>query len=227
MSRIYAEASFDTVAHCGAEGWDERTAVAEAGGDGFILEAEVLRVPDRASLGRKRYALLHLRYRGAFRRQFAEDGREVEATKKEEGVKNKGFLNKVEHEVRNDYAMAFEVVEEIVNPFVKRAGLPVPFAKDGTLHFLCDEERSRALEIVAGQRVRLKTLRNTAIIESVGIVDSESKATALNFVGADAGGEGWMDKLQRKGGEAAAAEPIPGDELQGVDDDEWDDDTEE
>ena len=47
---------------------------------------------------------------------------------------------------------------------------------------------------------RLKSVKNTAMIESIAVVDTMTKATALNYVGAEATGEGWTDKLQRKGG---------------------------
>lgn len=55
------------------------------------------------------------------------------------------------------------------------------------------------------------------------MIDTATKATALNYVGAEATGEGWTDKLQRKGGGAASTEPLPSDRLEGVDEDEWDD----
>lgn len=87
MSRshmIYNETSHDAVTHTGLASWDESKAVSADDGSGFVLEAEVLRVPDRATAGGKRYALLHLRYREAFRRRFAPDGTELEVWKKEE-----------------------------------------------------------------------------------------------------------------------------------------------
>jgi hypothetical protein len=121
--------------------------------------------------------------------------------------------------------MSVEEVQAVVNPFIKAAGLPLPHARaEGSIHLLLDESRARAIELIEGQKIRLKTQTDTAIIESIALMDSMSKTTALNFVGGEAAsGEGWTDKLQRKGG-GEAAEPIPGDELQGADDDEWGDD---
>lgn len=61
------------------------------------------------------------------------------------------------------------------------------------------------------------------ISESLGVLDTSTKATTLNFAGAEVTGEGWTEKLMRKGATTNTSEPIPGEELQGVDDEEWDD----
>lgn len=121
--------------------------------------------------------------------------------------------------------MSLESVHEIVNPFVKAAGLPTPYGRDEDVHLLCDEDTARPLDLTAGQVVRLKTVKDTGLVEMIAVVDTSGKATALNFVGGEQVGEGWTDKLQRKGG--ASAEPIPGEELEGVDEDEWDDDADD
>lgn len=59
---------------------------------------------------------------------------------------------------------------------------------------------SRPLDLTTGQKLRIKTVKDSPFIETVGIIDTSSKKTALNFAGAaptgDTAGEGWTDKLQ-------------------------------
>jgi hypothetical protein len=67
---------------------------------------------------------------------------------------NKGFLNKVDTELRGDYALSFDAVVAMTTPFVASAGLPVPRSRaDGSVHMLIEEARARTLDLVAGQRV--------------------------------------------------------------------------
>lgn len=71
--------------------------------------------------------------------------------------------------------------------------------------------------------MRVKTKGCTPFVESLGVVDDATKQTTLNYTG-DSTGKGWTAVLQEKGGTAgASSEPLPGQELEGVDEDEWDD----
>ena len=67
---------------------------------------------------------------------------------------NKGYLNKVDVELRGDHSLSFDAITAKVTPFVVSMGLPVPHSRvDNSVHMLLDEVRARALELVAGQRM--------------------------------------------------------------------------
>lgn len=67
---------------------------------------------------------------------------------------NKGYLNKVDVELRGDHSLSFDAITAKVTPFVASMGLPVPHSRaDNSLHMLFDEVRAQALDLVAGQRM--------------------------------------------------------------------------
>eukprot|EP00041_Stephanoeca_diplocostata_P016730 m.330505 g.330505 ORF g.330505 m.330505 type:complete len:239 (+) comp20462_c0_seq4:307-1023(+) len=238
MSRahmIYNETSHDAEVHnvaysgasTGGNSWSDVTNKDDTilNGDGFVLEGKLYKIPDRVIVDKKhRYSLLYLEYINAFKRRF-EDGTEIEAVKKDERQVLTGYLGKTKTETRADYAMSAGAVQEKSRPLLESLKLPVSLsAASHRLLMLGTEELVRPLGLVEGVHVRLKSFKDSCLIESIGVVDTTTKMTTLNFTGGEATGEGWTDKLMRKGvADSGASGPVPGDELQGCDDDEWDD----
>jgi len=71
-------------------------------------------------------------------------------------------------------------------------------------------------EFKKGDNIRLKTKGDSIIIESC----SKLQNFAKNYNGEDVLG-GWTDKIQVGGPKIDDSKPLPGFDLQGVDDSEW------
>lgn len=88
-------------------------------------------------------------------------------------------------------------------------------AERDVLEFWGDATYMRGLDLKEGDKVRLKTKGDTVLIESV----AKETELATHFHGEQQKGT-WTDQISK--GDQKDDKPVPGEELEGVDDDEWD-----
>ncbi|EGD74123.1 hypothetical protein PTSG_06133 [Salpingoeca rosetta] len=171
---------------------------------------------------RHRYMRLDFEVQGALERQF-EGGVEVEAlshvtTRVRTGHLNSSYVSKTE---RSDRVSQDDAKKRIS---ASQAAMKVEATRfaDGTA-FLVPERVISGSDLHVGDHFRFRTHGDSCFIESLGVVDRLTKAVT-NFSGtsgeADVG-DTWAGKIMAN---KATKEYIPGDDLEGVDSDEWDDD---
>ena len=174
------------------------------------------------STGQKhRFVLLHIEVHRAHRRQFDDAGNEIEPNFGTQHKVNTGYLNssyKVEPRGISD-VLSFDQLDDIINvhPFdrVKR--------KAARCVVLWGEESTLVdMEFDVWASVRAKTRGDCALIESVSQLDSVVKKSAANYAGGETTGKSWTSKVMEVKGRREEAGPLPGEENEGVDEDEWD-----
>ena len=204
MSRIYAEQEYDvTRTALDLPGFEPRHP-----GPGFLLECAVTRRPDRLSINGARFAVLHLEPRSAHVRQYDAAGAEVELATKSDRIVRTGYLS---------HKTVPNASSELPLPTL-RAALE-PLLRPLSLPYLCllgAEDAMRRHGLAPGVAVRVKTEGDGCFVHSLAVAEG---GHLPNLAGGQDAGEGWADRLQRRG--AGAGQPPP--ELEGVDDAEWDD----
>jgi len=215
-------ATLSTAEWAGA--WPPKTS-----GPGIIFEGELKLKPTRlmitdAAQQKHRYRVMHFACTDAFERQYDASGRETAIVQSERTKIRTGYLNSSyqDKQLRSDRLTADEARRRLA-PMTSKllAGHTGP-----NFVFIGPEDEVDAFDLQVGEAYRLKTRGDSPFVETLIAMASGEKRTLTN----DAGGMGsattavgasWTDKISA----AARNEPAaaPGDELEGVDDDEWDD----
>jgi len=152
------------------------------------------------------------------RRTFDDKGIETEPFSGGEKLTSKGFLNKYDHKDKIDPAKitSTELVSLLggssIGYFDQQLPNLHPNIKD-RFEFWGDSTL-KSMEIKKGMKIKVKTKGDSIFIESC----SKLQETAQNYSGENVLG-GWTDKISK--GKDDGKE-IPGTNLQGVDDSEWD-----
>eukprot|EP00039_Didymoeca_costata_P020443 m.341277 g.341277 ORF g.341277 m.341277 type:complete len:236 (+) comp19978_c0_seq1:170-877(+) len=197
-------------------------------GMGILAEGTLKGLPCRVIVepstgGKHRYILIQLNVERAFARQF-ENGKEIEVAIKDVKKVNTGYLNSSYKTVEGrSEKLPLDSIRKMNDAIINK--LNQQRRQDpSVLSFMGDEDMMKQFDLTEGLKIRVKTMGNTPFIESAGVIDTASKVAAVNYAGGASVGESWTDKLQKKGAAAQAdAGPLPGEELEGADDDEWDD----
>jgi len=200
-------------------------------GKGFVLEGIIEDVNNHTvQLGNSyfNYVAVTVRLEGARKRNFDDKGVEVEAAFIREKINTKNYLNKHEHTAAYD---PFETsVPELCNIIGNGNGaLPNGYLDQKTrqLHphenkcFMLwgDSKTTKPRDLKKGSKIRAKTKGDSIFIESLAKLGEGGKLVeGANFTGQNVVGS-WTDSIGEKKVEHKG--PIPGQNLQGVDESEW------
>lgn len=175
------------------------------------------------SMGKKhRYILLHIEVNRAHRRQFDAAGKEIEPNFGLQHKVNTGYLNssyKVEPRGQSD-ALSFDQLVEMIHTS--------PFDSVKAKHARCvvlwgEEKVLGDMEFEPLGSVRAKTRGDCPLVETISQLDSLAKKSAGNYAGGEKTGTSWTSKVMEVKGGSGEMGPVPGEENEGVDEDEWDD----
>ena len=175
------------------------------------------------SAGQKhRFVVLHIEVTRAHRRQFDAAGKEIEPNFGLQHKVNTGYLNssyRVEPRGESD-ALSFDQLAEMV-------GIP-PFDTVKSKHAQCvvlwgEEKLLGDMEFDVLVSVRAKTRGDSALVETISQLDSVSKKSAGNYAGGEKTGASWTAKIMDMKAGRREMGAVPGEENEGVDEDEWGD----
>jgi len=211
--------------------WNGASWPPQTQGKGFVLEGIIEDVNNHTVQYNKayfNYVSILIRLEGARRRNYDDSGVEVEAAFIREKINTKNYLNKHEHAASYD---PFETsVTELCNIIGSGQGaLPSGYLdqKIKSLHpyennmFMLwgDSKTTKPRDLKKGSKIRVKTKGDSIFVESIAkLGDAGKLVESANYAGQNVVGT-WTDhignkKIEHKG-------PIPGENLQGVDDSEW------
>eukprot|EP00050_Salpingoeca_kvevrii_P011487 m.15669 g.15669 ORF g.15669 m.15669 type:complete len:230 (-) comp3454_c0_seq2:838-1527(-) len=195
-------------------------------GNGVIVEGKFAgrsRNTVTDSTGAKhRHLVIIVEATQAFSRQFNADGSEIAVIQQDSRKVRTGYLNSsYKTEKLADHRISLDEAHSAVDGVLQKILGTVP-CRGATFQFWGDEDALREVELTPGCELRLSTRGNSPFIDSLALLETTQMRTATNFTGSAAVGESWTDKLVSVGA-AAASVTAPQEELEGVDDDEWDD----
>merc|ERR1711953_677015 len=158
-----------------------------------------------------RYMALTVAVTKARKREFDERGQELDTQYQDEVLERKGFLNVYNHVKQDD---PFEVpVSEL-----RRQLRNTPSGQGNEVEFWATSTLVKAAEFQKDEKLRLKTLGNWNIIETITSLSSDKHG---NYYGEDVLNR-WDNKIQAyKGNQTDSAPECTALEAP-VDDDEWD-----
>jgi hypothetical protein len=203
--------------------WDPESLVK---GKGVIIEGTYR---DRGrhviidSSGQKhRFVILHVEVTRAHCRQFDAAGQEIEPNFGLQHKVNTGYLNssyRVEPIGESD-ALTFDHLVEMVS-------IP-PFDTLKSKHSRCvvlwgEEKLLGDMEFDVLASVRAKTRGDSALVETISQLDSVAKKSAGNYAGGEKTGASWTAKIMDMKAGSGDGGAMPGEENEGVDEDEWGD----
>eukprot|EP00730_Choanoeca_flexa_P014825 TRINITY_DN6623_c0_g1_i3.p1 TRINITY_DN6623_c0_g1~~TRINITY_DN6623_c0_g1_i3.p1 ORF type:complete len:236 (+),score=47.97 TRINITY_DN6623_c0_g1_i3:113-820(+) len=199
-------------------------------GNGYLVSGRLEAKPNRLIITdvkgqQTRLLVLQLQFEDAFQRQFNQSGVEVDVVQASSTKVRTGYLNSSYRtdEARSDRVSADQVEHSIYTNVTELVPTTrVQLRGNDLFTFIGLESVLQQLELIPGENYRLRTIKDSCFIESLASTAGSVK-TVTNFTtaaGVDVRQEGasWTDKITTKSSEAA-----PGDELEGVDEDEWDD----
>eukprot|EP01104_Vermistella_antarctica_P002692 TRINITY_DN12909_c0_g1_i1.p1 TRINITY_DN12909_c0_g1~~TRINITY_DN12909_c0_g1_i1.p1 ORF type:complete len:229 (-),score=53.77 TRINITY_DN12909_c0_g1_i1:57-743(-) len=197
-------------------------------GDGFSLEGKLVQVRNHSvadtTQRHTRYVAVVVDVTSARRRTF-KDGEEVETQFDKHHLVGKGYLNKYDekevvdpHRVGNDALLAVGGGAHAIPDGLFDAGRSkLHPAVSGRFEFWCLPDTVKHIKLTLGEVVKLKTRGDTIFVFSI----APKTIRASNYAGEDVLGN-WTDKIAAGKEVEEDAKPLPGDEKQGCDDDEWD-----
>lgn len=221
MSRIYDNRSLTNLPVETRHVKSSSTKEFEGKGEGVLLEGFVrhksryMMVDERGS--KTRYFVFHVEVRRAHRRKFDANGKETTPNFSQTKKVSTGYLMSSYKAVPKgktdllDIDKVRELVHvDLLNSITKKTDFK------NTIAFWINESLLEQLDIDLGDEVRLTTKGNSAIIEQLLRIESSTK-TVGNFVGDETVGSSWTDKVLANKSDQATVQ------VEGVDDDEWDD----
>ncbi|CAL1527618.1 unnamed protein product [Lymnaea stagnalis] len=171
-----------------------------------------------------RYYILFLEIETAYRRKFNVSGEEIEPNFNETTKVSTGYLNSsydVKAKGKTDRLLVDEV-KSVIHDSKIEVMIKDILAKSspGDVFLLFKEDDHDKVEISNGSSVRIKTLRDSPIVESLVIRD-EASVTTKNFVGDERVGCTWTDKVMKV--KSLAEEKKDNQDNAEIDEDEWND----
>ncbi|KJE95198.1 hypothetical protein CAOG_05676 [Capsaspora owczarzaki ATCC 30864] len=175
-----------------------------------------------ASGAKHRFIILHCDYVSAFRRQYDEKGKEIEANQGKTTKVNTGYLNS-SYKLKDSDADAVSVdqLHRMVAPTVSKLARPGHATSGKTLEFWGEEDVLKKFEFYKGDGVRLKTRGESPFIETIARLDTATSQIA-NYSGDQPVGQSWTDKLMTKGKQTEANLSTKDKAGASADDSEWD-----
>ncbi|KAK3730345.1 hypothetical protein QZH41_014835 [Actinostola sp. cb2023] len=192
--------------------------------DGILVEGTVQNmsrfyIRDKTSAAQKwRYVVLHVTITKATKRKFDSSGKEIEPNFGETKKVSTGYLMssyKTCMVGEADKLTPTEVntsisVKELQNLTESKAS-----AFKNCASFWWDETELEAVELHAGNHVRLRTKGRGPYIDSLSKLDQQSSMVS-NYSGGDTTGASWTDKVM-----SHKQQEVDDNKQEGVDDDEW------
>ncbi|KAI8788498.1 arpin [Biomphalaria glabrata] len=170
-----------------------------------------------------RYFVLFLEIEKAHRRKFDEEGKEIEPNFSETTKVSTGYLNSsydVKSKGQTDKLSLGQVKSFIHNSNIEDMLKDLVTKSYGDLFLLFKEEDREKIELTNGMSVRIKTLGDSPIVESL-VIHDEVNLAVKNFVGDDKIGSNWTDKIMKmKGSSGVGKDNVESSE---VAEEEWDD----
>lgn len=222
MSRIYHNQPLSTLPVVNKQ-WGDNWPPATGSGNGVLIEGDIesrsrIVVTD-AKNKKERYYILHVKVSRAHRRQFESTGKEIEPNFSDTGKVRTGYLSyKTESKGQTDKLSMPELEKEInIEELLAISGK----GKTNSFAIWIEEDQLKNIELEDGDSIRIKTKNKGPFLESIAKLDTKS-ATVSNYAGGENVGSSWTDKVMTVKAQNSS-KPLPQDQNEGVDEDEWDD----
>ncbi|XP_065192079.1 arpin-like [Sycon ciliatum] len=177
---------------------------------------------DDAKKQRYRYWAVHLEFKSAARRTYDKFNQEVEPNLGKTKLQNSGFLNSSYKKVADGSpdTLSYSQVCQLIASKTDLDSWSRPRQANCFVLYLAEDSiKDTALE--AGQCLRIRTKANGPFIESFALLDTVEKRAITNYSGGAATGKSWTDNLMAAK-QSKAADQLPSESNEGVNDDEWD-----
>jgi len=202
--------------------WNPQTTGNGVSVSGTIVELRNHTLQDSSK--HHRLVAVVIQIENARKRVYDENGVELETSLPTEKLLAKGHINKYDRkEVIDPYKLTSDQLVTIFGGhalptgyFDQQQSKLHPNIKD-RFEFWGEVEIMKFKELKKGDEIKFKTKGDSVIIESC----SKLQETAKNYHGEDVLG-GWTGKIQVGSSKEEDHRPLPGDNMQGVDDSEWD-----
>ncbi|KAH9509138.1 hypothetical protein Btru_049190 [Bulinus truncatus] len=178
---------------------------------------------DSAVSAKGRYFVLFLEVERAHRRKFDDKGEEIEPNFSETTKVSSGYLNSsydVRSKGQTDKISIGQVKSFIHNSQIESMIKDLVTKSYGDIFLLLKEEDREKKELDNGSSVRVKTLGDSPIVESL-VIQDEINLTSKNFVGDEKIGSNWTDKIMKL--KAPSGTDKDNAESAEVAEEEWDD----
>jgi len=159
---------------------------------------------------------------GYYRSRLFKDGSELEPPIEREKAIAKGWLNQFDHKTFEDPDKITADqwllrLDNKANPYwIEQNSQLHPNVKD-RFEFWGETQTVKAMDLKKGDQIRLKTKGDSIIIESCSKLNQQ----AQNYSGEDVLG-GWTNKINASKLDDKHNKPLPGSNMEGVDEAEWD-----
>lgn len=188
--------------------------------EGIVADRHRYMVHDSTGI-KKRYLLLTFRVDRAHKRQYDASGKEVEPNFSQTAKVRTGYLHssyKIDAKGTTDNLPVDQVCQLInKDDLLKQTTGKYPA---GCVILWLDEKQTDQMEYSNGDSLRLKTSGDGPFVASIAKIDTQS-STVANYAGGEDVGASWTDKVLAVKTNTDRA--LPQDQVEGVDDDEWDD----
>eukprot|EP01117_Protostelium_nocturnum_P015867 TRINITY_DN618_c0_g3_i1.p1 TRINITY_DN618_c0_g3~~TRINITY_DN618_c0_g3_i1.p1 ORF type:complete len:225 (-),score=94.05 TRINITY_DN618_c0_g3_i1:102-776(-) len=197
-------------------------------GTGFTVAGKIIEIRNhhvQEGSNRKfhRYVALVVEKTAARKRQYNKNGVELETNWSSEKLEKTGFLNIYDHkEAEDPAAVSSDELYELTKRYYDENKDELHPRQLNRFEFWGPSMEMKSKELKKGDRIQLKTKGDSIFIESC-VTDSTKQVKSQSYSGEEVL-DNWTHKLNDKpnANSKNAAKPIPGEELQGAADEEWD-----